>query len=536
MKFRIDFKIVILMLLFIAFITLRIFVNSQYYYISGDEGKYLTLARHFPYHTLDNKSLFLLHPPIFPYIIHFFSFLFKDYIAGITVSIISSIISFVLIYKLLSLFIKDFYVIAGTLLLYTLSVGGIFLSQNVLKESFTVMLFLASIYFFIRGISQNKKYLVHSSILGAITALTIDHVIFLFPTFMIAILFFHNKKTTKLLYAILPILVMLIFYSFWPYTRFYIYTNNDYYSTGIDGIIEKVNDFGIKQILNPVFFPETAVYGGFTPSDLKHYAFVFGYMFNILPFSIPLGVTNEIFLVLLKDKLFYFKLLSYGFMFFLFLYSTFNVIKKYNYERKIKNNYNLFFILIFLIFLFPITQQSSSFRMVFTSIIFLFYFISLGFVQFFGKFKKLIILFIFLLILFVPFWIKNNPYLVFELDRVVEAEKTAGFMNKLPKDGIIAQVGYSPELNYLTDKRIISMPSNPQNLNFILKRFNISYVVYGQHYWAEVSEKNKDKIFNYETIKYVQENPEKFRLIAVIKEDFKNLDKEDEMHIYEVTQ
>ena len=534
MKFNLSKKEYLLLLLFASFTILRIFSQSEYHFISSDEGKYLTLARHFPYHTLDNKSLFLLHPPIFPYVIHFFSLFMKDYIAGITVSIIASLLTFILIYKLLSLYVKNFYVILGTLLLYAISVEAIFWSQKEYKELFMLALFLSSIYYFIKGITQDKKYLIYASIFGAITALTTDHVIFLIPSFISAIIILRNRKTASALHAAIPILVTLLFYSFWLYVRFNVYTHNDYYSTGIDGIVEKVNDFGIKQVLNPVFFSETSIYGRFRPSDARHYSFVLGYMFNNIMLPIPLGLKMDTFMALFQNNIIYAKIIFYMVLFLLFLYSIFKITTDFFKQRKIMNNYNLFFLSIFLIFLFPATQQSSSFRMIMMAAVFLFYFISLGFSMAFRHHDKLIAIFVILLAVFMPFWIIWHPHLIFNQKLLAEAEKTSAFLKSQPKDGIMSQIGYSPELNYLTGKRIISMPTSTANLDFLLKRFGINYLVYGQRYWKPVSEENKDEVFNYDVIKYIQQNPNRFKLIGVFKEDLKGVVNDDEMHVYEV--
>jgi len=534
MKFKIDRKGCLLLLLFACFAALRIFSDSPYHLIAADEGKYLTLARHFPFHTLDNKSLFLLHPPIFPYVVHFFSFFAQDYIAGITVSILASLITFILIYKLLSLYVKNFFVILGTLLLYAVSVESIFWSHMAYKELFMLAVFLAAIYFFIKGITQDSKYLAYASAFGAIAALTADHVIFLIPAFISAIIILRDKKKATIARAIIPIIITVLFYSFWLYVRFSVYTHNDYYSTGIDGIVEKVDNFGLKQILNPVFFPETSIYGRFRPSDIRHYAFVTGYMFNNILLPVPLGLKMDTFLEMFQNNIIYLKIIFYMFLLSLFILALFKITKDFFKERRIINNYNLFFLSIFFIFLFPITQQSSSFRMIMMAAVFLFYFITLGFSMLFRHHGKLIAIFVILLALSAPFWIISHPNLAFAQKRVVETEKTSAFLKSLPKDGIMSQIGYSPSLNYLSDKRIISMPTSTQNLDFILKRFNINYVVYGQHYWKPVSEENKDEVFNYEVIRYVQQNPSRFKPIGVFKEDLRGITSDDEIHVYEV--
>ena len=100
-----------LFLVFAVFLAIRLFVQNPVYFIGGDDAKYLTLARHFPYHTLDNKSLFLLHGPMYPYIIHFFSYIFEDYIGAIMFSLICSIAAFFALYNIIMLLAKNFFIV-----------------------------------------------------------------------------------------------------------------------------------------------------------------------------------------------------------------------------------------------------------------------------------------------------------------------------------------------------------------------------------------------------------------------------------------
>ena len=98
----------------------------------------------------------------------------------------------------------------------------------------------------------------------------------------------------------------------------------------------------------------------------------------------------------------------------------------------------------------------------------------------------------------------------------------------------MSQVGYSPNLNYLTSKRLITMPSDPSTLDLFIKIYNINYLLYGGHYWFPFSEGEKKVVFNYKTIKYIREHPEKYRLIKTIEEEYGNVDRHDTIYIYEV--
>ncbi len=113
----------------------------------------------------------------------------------------------------------------------------------------------------------------------------------------------------------------------------------------------------------------------------------------------------------------------------------------------------------------------------------------------------------------------SGKYFVLNVNKSVEANKTASYLNWLPEQGVMSQIGYSPELNYQTDKNIISMPNDPDDLDRLIKDYNISYLLYGERYWEKWRDYNFDRVMNHDTISYIMFSP-KFKLIKVIYEDY----------------
>ncbi|MBI4451965.1 glycosyltransferase family 39 protein [Candidatus Woesearchaeota archaeon] len=526
-------------LIFLIFLSIRIFVDFPAYFIGGDDAKYLTLAKHFPYHTLDNKGLFLLHGPMYPYLLHFFDLFFEDYMGGIILSLFSSIVAFFVLYKLILLLTKRPNMALGVVAFYALSVEHIRFATAIHKESFMTMLFLLSIYFYLKGLMANKKYFHFASFFGAVTALATDHVVFVIASFIVAYLIFR-KKETKTLRAAIPIIIAILFYSTILLTRVYVYTHNEYYSTGVDGVIEKVSDFGIRQVFAPAFFPETMQIVFSKTSLLINILFIFAYLLNIAPFAVPAALNRHTIGTLFANPATSFfsiiKFIVYIVLFILFLLGIYALIKELL-SKKTRNNHNLFLFAVFLLFFFPVTQRITTIRMVLTASIPLFYFIVLGYskLRINNSLRKYLpVLTVIILILMPIYWISAHNHFVFSIGKFVEAGNTSIFLNSLPKDGIMAQVGYSPELNYQTSKRIISMPSGPENLNFILKNFGVNYVLHGERYWEKFSENNRNRVYNYDIIKHVKENPQKFKLIKAIEERNEELGYSDTIYVYEV--
>lgn len=529
---------ILLSILFLIFILLRMFSNSSFHYISGDEGKYLKLAKNFPYHILDNNQLFLQHPPFFPYLVHFFSLFFEDYIAGTFISFASSIITFFIIYNLFMFLTNNYYLTIFTLIFYTLSYNNIFFAGIVYKESFMVMLFMLAIFLYLKGLKNyNKKTLLLSGFIGAIASLTTDQVIFLVFSFIAAYFMFRDNKTSRT-YALLPIIIISIVYISWLSVRVYVYTNSDYYPAGVDGIVVNTKNFGLNQILSTNFFDESSAIVEMKRSDLVHYLFVFGYMFNMLPFTIPLGINREVLPSLISAN-FFAKIFFYTLIAAIFLYGIIITTRKITLifsTKRTKNHYNIYILLVFLIFIYPITYWLSSPRMVLTSVIMMGYFISLGLYYLLGyeNIKKFLIVVIILLIIWTPFWLYENKNFLFSQKLLTEVGNTGKYIESLQKDGVMTQVGYSPDLNYITSKRYISMPHDSSNLDFLIKFYNINYLLYGNHYWASFSEGEQKIVYNYKTIKYIREHPEKYKLLKTIREEYGTADKPDEIYVYEV--
>lgn len=114
----------------------------------------------------------------------------------------------------------------------------------------------------------------------------------------------------------------------------------------------------------------------------------------------------------------------------------------------------------------------------------------------------------------------------------MESSRTAEYLRNLPGDGIMAQVGYPPELVYLTGKRVVALPLGPEKLDQFIGRYDIRYLVYGQRYWAPIDERFARSVWCWPTIKYIRDHPEKYPLLAVVDETYSGEEKPDRVFIH----
>jgi 4-amino-4-deoxy-L-arabinose transferase-like glycosyltransferase len=538
----------ILITLFVIFLFLRLFVNYSSTFLGADSIKYLEVARNFPYHTLNNNQLFINHGPLYPYVIYFFALIFQDeFVASLIISLLAASITFFIVYRLFMLLFNNFYVTFVALLFFTLSDELIIAASIPSKESFTVMLIILSIYYYIKAVKfYDKKSLLLASLFGGALALTADHVVFLFPTFILSYIFFNKEGINwkkfifpNLKYAAIPFIIVLLVYTSWIGVKAYQYMNNEFYPSGLEGAPVPTKGFGVLELLDPVSFEDyDPNRGRGITLRARHYAFGLGYMFNMIPFDIPRGLNLTTMHYLLFPRHVMYMIIIYLPLALIATFSFLYILKDFIRTKKIYNNANLYLIAVFLIFLFPLTQKVSSPRYIYADYLLLYYFIGLGFFMLFKKMKMLKVyrnlapLAVALLLILAGFWYYHNSYFVLFNEKFVPANRTAEFIrtNLEEDDAIMAQAGYTHKLNYLTKNRILGLPPLSENLLPLIKYYDIDYVVFGNYYTY---------VYYYyaqESIEFIKEHPEKFELVTSIKEDYGDLTRnnKDEVFIYKV--
>jgi len=541
----------LIIMLFLVFLFLRLFVNSSEILLGSDNLKYLIMANNFPYHTTANNQMEINHGPFYPYVIHFFALIIgKDYITSILVSLLSACIAFFMLYRLFMMLSGNFYVTYAAMALFTLSDELIIAAHAPLKESFTIMLIISSLYFFIKGVKYyDRKSIWMSALAGSMLALSVDHVIFLLPAFALSYIFFNKGKIDlwkfhfpNLKYAAIPFVITLLVYASWLGARAYQYSQDESYPAGLEGTPLFAKNFGIVELLNPVYFKDydPGLPHGFN-TRIRNYAFGLGYMFNLEPFAIPRGLNLMTMKYLLFPRHIAYMILIYLPLAAMAAYAFFSTIKDSIKTRKIHKNPNLYLILVFLVFMFPLTQKVNSPRYIYTDYLLLYYFIGLGFFMLLKKnnklrlYNKVLPLSIILLFILLPFWHYHNNHLAIFAKKNAETSNTAEFVrNNLANSAIMAQPGYVYDLIYLTQNRVLGLPPFSKDLLYFIEHYDVDYVVFGRYYTSSKYFYSKD------TIEYIKNNPQKFRLVKTVKEDYSRFFSPednaatDEVYVYKV--
>lgn len=507
----------VLVVIFLAFVLVRVFVSSPYYFISMDEAKYLELSGTFPAHRLFNNQLYLVHPPLFPYLIRLFSLFLMDHIAGISVSFLFALVTFVVTVKLLRFLGKDTYWIAIALFVLVISPLHISTSRVVYKDSMFLGLFLLCLYFFIKGLIIAKRgYLLAAGLFGAACCLTSDLGVYLFPCFILGYWIFRNPKARSR-NTLLPLVITGVSYGSWLLVRVAVFMSNAYCPVGVDGTIEYVYGFNLKQLLASRYFPVTATMFDFS-LDLTHLR-LHG---NVYPLC-PLWEINH----------FWYD----AFCVFVALTAIVTIVKTIA-RGKVRNKAAFFFSLLLVLFTLPVMLHPEP-RFVIPILLPMGYLFASGVAVIVSvlplrlrNLKYVSWLLVIILLLATGKYLAGHRYVIFSLEKEVEGYRTAQYLEGLPGDGVMAQVGYPPEIAYLTDKRVIALPVSPERLDYFIQQYDIHYLLYGQHYWAPIDDRNAPSIWCYSTIKYIKDNPARYPLLKVIGEDYRSTAWPDSVFIH----
>ncbi len=519
----------LILLQIIVFIVIRIFVGSGTLFIQWDESKYLTLARNFPLHKLYNHSFYLAHPPLLPYFIKSLSLFLPDYFAGIILSFLSTCAFMAFFYMLLGLIGLRKREIFFCICFITYNWITYYYSHMIFKEAFYLFTATGTIYLFVSGISNRSTVrLILAGLFGCASAFTSD-LAMLLPPILLTAYVVYTKKGDRNANQILPILICTLACLGWILIKYRVFASNNYYPAGLDGTIENLGDTNsLRQIIFPWFLPNTQRilnFGGFSTSIL-HYINEIGVLVNLIwPFHISqsLQKTHKT-LLLLVCYAPLFTALAVG-----LICSLVDAIRR----KSFTGNHELFMLIFLFVSLIPLTNKMGAARYAIVSVIPICYFVARGAGYAASRIKlsipnSIIMIFIIIeLIVFVPLWMSRNRFLIFNLKKEVQCEKTGEFLSHLEGDGIMAELGYPPEIVYLTGKRVMCLPREAEKLDRFIRLFDIKYLVCATTYDGK-EENGESHIANYiaKSNKYVK--------IKTIYEMYSSVPWGNKVTIYEV--
>ncbi len=224
------------MITILSYIILRLFVPEKNYTLEEDELRYITTARNF--YKLWNKSTYDMHPPLYAFFIKYLK-------SGVMVSFLCSIGLYFVSVALYSALELTTYqkTIALTFLAFNYTL--IYYSNRVFRYQLIALLGTVTIYLMVTHawLSAGMSW----GLLGLTCSFAG------LRGFFIWVCLGLNWISLLSFGAV---------YSIWLFAKIKVYVDNEYYPSGIDGRIERVKDFTLKQLLSPQYFNWTYEYYG----------------------------------------------------------------------------------------------------------------------------------------------------------------------------------------------------------------------------------------------------------------------------------
>jgi hypothetical protein len=287
--------------------------------------------------------------------------------------------------------------------------------------------------------------------------------------FWVWLLFGHSFITLSI--------YLLIYVIGWIIPKMFVYHYNKYYPSGLEGKLEQVNPYTLKQLLSPVYFPFTYAYYGknLLKRDWRWWHTRVMGLYGLYPISIMLTipfVTLAVFTLI--------PILQ-GYQPKLAILIALMLIPSLDKKYRPRNS----------VFLIPIIGYYLG--------------ISLGNIP-------QIWLYLGTTAFLAGFLYKNRQF-VLTIKRRYIARVTSQKLDRLPKDGVICEGFIAHAIAYNSRKRVVIFTENPNyeqakyETDLAIKEFDLNYAVFSDNY-----------IFNYSkglpAIDYIKT----FKLIDTIKE------------------
>lgn len=494
---------------FLLFLMVRLFHGSPYILIGGDQCKYLSLGRTFPWHQVDNHSLFLLHPPLFGYVIGLLALVFPLLTAGLLAAIVLSVANFiaVLVYGRMN-GISCSGMMVGLLFL-SLDRAAVAYDTHVSRIPMMLLSFTLALLTFERWLSHAEGRGVGLALgANAFCHLVSDQALQILPCqFIIYLLHPGPRRTRSIVFFFLATLLIFLI---WPAVRLWVYATHHDFPAGIDGTIEITQPIPWAGVIQPNLLPFTretvalTMNNAFSPEN-----------FNLL--ALVLRPLDIVYLPVVGAALVTFSLVVAAFLepdrlrqtvkwlalsVLLFLPTVLGLLEWYG----------MGFVIPFSLLL---AEGAGNLQRRFPR--------SERWIQGLGSVVCLA---------GILAWVEANepgPYSVlfpsrgrhflFTREPVTRGQHFCRLLKDLPDtEGIMAPVGLTPEIVYLTGKRVDALPFEPTLLEQWISKYHITRIVLSNELPFE--DPQDARLQTVLTARRILEHPQQYRPITAEWESY----------------
>jgi len=98
----------------------------------------------------------------------------------------------------------------------------------------------------------------------------------------------------------------------------------------------------------------------------------------------------------------------------------------------------------------------------------------------------------------------------------------------------MAPQGLSPEVAYLTDKRVVALPFDPGLLDRFIDEYRIGYLLTSSEHLQRYNSPVADRYTSRLVTHFIFEHPERYRLIHSLREDYPAFYPTTEYYVFQV--
>jgi len=493
-----DYVLVTFILLLVL-LALRSFHPEPVVGIAWDQAKYLGTARTFPFHTLYNNELWLIHGPGFPALIRLGSLVLDDHAAAICVSIAMAVVTFWaigIVGKVLRLGRTG--VLLARMFLVLHPIYFVY-AQEISKESAMVALYAMLLGGLMSSMCGSGRGRWLAAIAGGYFALTVDQHVPLVLISLGLVRVAWPQRTRRL--GFIPLIPMLLIWVAILAVRLIRFTGDGLIPIGIDGMPEEAEHLGLMQAI----FPNTSVQS----ADLE--------LTNFKGFRANLAESGSF-----CTLFFWLRKLPNGLLYWhgaLVLLIVLGAVRVCFFENRRRRWFGLGMILSTAVLFGVPMLIKPQVRYALLAVIPMACLVAMNVRWFPRRFMS-----------GRPVWwaiavcvvaagaaeLTAPSKLHFTLSRplVVEAQAVADWFETHETRAVMAQVGYPPELAYLTDRRILGLPEDPKLLDEAIRTFDVSHIVVGSADGWRWDHPNRSAVVNSETIDTILAQPDAFQPVA----------------------
>jgi hypothetical protein len=513
---------------FALFLMLRLFSGDSYYLLGGDQCTFLELGRTFPRHQLFNHELYLIHSPLFGYAIGLFQLVLPLLASGLVATLLFACINFFLLREIARMEDLPRTAIFVGLIYLAISRPAVQYEFSVTRVSILVCASSLALLAFLRFVREpGRRTMIPALAANVLALLVSEQALLLLPCEAVIFWSRGSRREWKWPAALAAgsVATALI----WPAVRLLEFSRRADLPAGIDGTIEFTRNFPLLAVIQPNFLAFTNTHRSlFTQTSLS--------ILNLKP---------DLLASLPADLLLVPSLVAIGLVILLMTAALAWP------DRRLRA---IQWLALSLICLLPAglgmnEWYSSSFLVPFSLLMmegaaacFAWLAARTGNID-----SKLTVgLSVLCVVGGVLWWIApprdvpsfrpvGGTHFLFNRPTVTRAALVSKFFDGAPRDtGIMAPVLLTPEIVYLTDKRVVALPFDPALLDRFIEEYHITYLLTSSQFLTRYKNPIADQYFSALVSRYLVEHPEQYRLVRSVQEKYGAFYPSNTYYVFEV--